>query len=515
MAAPHTLAAAARVAGVAVRAPRSHLPGPTIHVAFKTASFESPGRYFLTLTAPDGTEHRTEVSSEESRHPKFQAKIYSLGISRSDAEAPLAPLKVGATRLAFSRGATEVGSASVACAALLAARTGVQQHTLELTAQKGSSSTHIGTVVLEYTYEDAAEEARKLAERREAEAAERAAFEQAEAERRAIAAEEAARAAREQAEEEAVLAAQLAAESARLEAEDRKAQEADQLRLTAMAKAAMAAAATQQAAVEELLRAEAERARTLRRWRRILASPVHLLRDDGLIIELTGRQVVGLEGKSSQSPSGLVAFEQGTRRITLSGAVLAKMRQRVEARMQEEDDDEAEEEEAAEEAIEEAAMEEEEDVEEIQLSDDGAGVFNGARAHHAPLERRSLRPKAALIIQLSSYVSRTPSALGSRRAATTAGALRRPLDEAAEPLPTGSVSSAAALAPPRTPEVSRPQHASAPAGGRVAGVPVRALAWLGQAAMAPSPSRAKLPTRAKVGPHGGARQAELMAPELS
>lgn len=293
MATVNKLAVAGKVA-LALRPPPC-LPGPTVHISIKALSLTSSGRVFLTLRGPDEEEHRTEVA-EESRTPQFQARIFSLSVQR-DVEAPLAPIRIGVTKLAFSRGATEVGAASVEVAALLASHTGgVQQRTLELLSSKGA---RVGTVEMEYTYEDQAEEARLLAERQAAEREAAQAAARAAAEERAAAAAEAARAQREKVEEEAVIDAQRAQEQARLDAYDRK---REQARLTAMAKAAVAAAEEQQAAVQGLLQAEAERQATQRQWQAVLAAPVHLIRDDGLCIELTGRHVVGAPRRPRSRP---------------------------------------------------------------------------------------------------------------------------------------------------------------------------------------------------------------------
>ena len=501
----HKVSTIARVASLAARASApANLPGPTLHITFKTVSFEQAGRYFLTLTAPDGTEHRTEVS-EESRQPHFKAMIYSLRLSRADSRASLA---IGATRLAFSRGATEVGTAQVACSSLIASQhdgagnSGVRQYAVELVSPSSlmtSSSGRVGTVILEYAYEDAAEEARRLAERLAAEAAERAAAELAAGQARAAAAAQAAHAAAERAEEEKVLAAQQAAEAARLErleAEERREAEkvrrtceAEQRRLAAMAQAAVAATAQQQRQIDEMLTNEADRAATLRRWQRILASPVHLLRDDGLCIELTGRQVVGLAGKAAQSTSGWVAFEQAGRRVTLSAAALAKMRARVEARLDEDEDEDEDENEAKDDAAE-----------------DGAGVLGIAASRNRPFMLRH-----ALVLRLPTYQpgqhmpntpsfrwhtpSTTPSVAGlpgaerhaehhAERAATSLGVVRRPGEAVQQPTGAGAPTAPPPPPPPPPPPLTllvRPQHATAPAGGRMAGVPMRAWNWLGAA----------------------------------
>ena len=69
----HKVSTIARVASLAARASApANLPGPTLHITFKTVSFEQAGRYFLTLTAPDGTEHRTEG------HQVLPAHIFEL-----------------------------------------------------------------------------------------------------------------------------------------------------------------------------------------------------------------------------------------------------------------------------------------------------------------------------------------------------------------------------------------------------------------------------------------------------
>ena len=514
----HKVSTIARVASLAARASApANLPGPTLHITFKTVSFEQAGRYFLTLTAPDGTEHRTEVA-EESRQPHFKAMIYSLRLSRADSRASLT---IGATRLAFSRGATEVGTAQIACSSLVAnhhdgaGNSGVRQYAVELVSPSSSmtsSSGRVGTLVLEYAYEDAAEEARRLAERLAAEAAERAAAELAAGQARAAAAAQAAHAAAERAVEEKVVAEQLAAEAARLkrlEAEERREAEmvrrtceAEQRRLAAMAQAAVAATAQQQRQIDSMLTNEACRAATLRRWQRILASPVHLLRDDGLCIELTGRQVVGLAGKAAQSTSGWVAFEQAGRRVTLSATALAKMRARVEARLDEEED-------------------EDEDEAEDDAAEDGAGVLGIAASRNRPFKLRH-----ALVLRLPTYLpgqhmpntpslrwhthNTTPSVAGlpgaerhaerhAERAATSLGVVRRPGEacgEAAQAqLPTGAGAPTAPPLPPPPPLtlLVRPQHATAPTGGRMAGVPMRAWNWLGAASGAASP-------RSKVAP---------------
>ena len=216
---------------------------------------------------------------------------------------------------------------------------------------------------------------------------------------------------------------------------------------------------------------------------------MHLLRDDGLCIELTGRQIVGLAGKAAQSTSGWVAFEQAGRRVTLSAAALAKMRARVEARLDEDEDEDEDENEAKDDAAE-----------------DGAGVLGIAASRNRPFMLRH-----ALVLRLPTYQpgqhmpntpsfrwhtpSTTPSVAGlpgaerhaehhAERAATSLGVVRRPGEAVQQPTGAGAPTAPPPPPPPPPPPLTllvRPQHATAPAGGRMAGVPMRAWNWLGAA----------------------------------
>ena len=66
------------------------------------------------------------------------------------------------------------------------------------------------------------------------------------------------------------------------------------------------------------------------RWERALACKVQLVKG-GVTIELTGRQVVGLEEVATRSPGEQVAFEQEGRRVVLSLQALRALRHKVKA----------------------------------------------------------------------------------------------------------------------------------------------------------------------------------------
>jgi hypothetical protein len=176
------------------------------------------------------------------------------------------------------------------------------------------------------------------------------------------------------------------------------------------------------------------------------------------------------------------------------------MRARVEARLDEEED-------------------EDEDEAEDDAAEDGAGVLGIAASRNRPFKLRH-----ALVLRLPTYLpgqhmpntpslrwhthNTTPSVAGlpgaerhaerhAERAATSLGVVRRPGEacgEAAQAqLPTGAGAPTAPPLPPPLTLLVRPQHATAPTGGRMAGVPMRAWNWLGAASGAASP-------RSKVAP---------------
>ena len=305
--------------------PKVPFDGPTLHITLNEAQFQVAGRFFFTLSTGID-EHRTEVCSDETRMPTFaQNRIYSLPLG-SDPEQ--AVLTIAATQLLFSRGAKEVGSSRLNVHELLNNAAGVQECTIELlSGGSGAGKTAVATLKFSWIFDDpAAERAAAEAAREEAAAAERAKIEREEEERR--------------------ISQQHAEERARLEAEERVAAAAaqaaaeEQSRLAALAEAeSQARIAAGLAAEQRARRAAAEQeAMISSKWALVLASRVVLSRDDGLRVELTGRQVVGLCDAAARSPSGLVAFMQGGRRVTLSGVVLSALRERVEAKMGEPSD---------------------------------------------------------------------------------------------------------------------------------------------------------------------------------
>ena len=351
-----------------------------LHLALRSVSVKAAGRYFVTLssTGPDRQEHRTEVSDVDSCYPAFKPTIYTFRVSDPEAEM----ITVSATKLAFSRGAVEVGRVHMSVAALLACREGgFQECTLELPDAAGH-------VQLAWTDDRAAVEEQAAADEMVAAAErlltaeleavekqtaqrrveEQAAAEQAEAEHaaaeQAVAEEERAAeelAVTEQAAVEQVAAKRAAAGQAAAEqaaaaeraAAEQQAAEWLAAGLVAQEKADEAAVIALQEAAEqarlsrgqrEAERQEAARTATqeqLRRvidnvsakWESVLAAPVTLTRDDGLRIELTGRQVVGISDRAKESQSSLVAFMQAGRRITLSTSVVEALRVQVEAQM--------------------------------------------------------------------------------------------------------------------------------------------------------------------------------------
>jgi hypothetical protein len=138
--------------------------------------------------------------------------------------------------------------------------------------------------------------------------------------------------------EEARLAAEARKEAEVMEAvrqeEERRAEQVrreEAARLAAAAKLAAAATQAAEAAASQAAQAVAWQGQ----WARVLASAVVLQRGDGVRIELSGGQVVGLSDALRRSSQRAVAFMHDGVRVRLSADVVQALRGRLDGRMAE------------------------------------------------------------------------------------------------------------------------------------------------------------------------------------
>ena len=374
----------------------SKLEPSSVHLRLTVldAQFKKSGRYFITFNTAEA-ERRTDVcDSSSSPHFKQAAHTFPL---HGDLDVALASLEVRltATQLAFSRGATQVGVCRLSLPGGTTVNGAGEECVLTLTSPKGGAAV-VGTVTLAWRVEDPhaaqREEAERAAAQREAVEAARAVAARAAEERTAAqraadllaaaqrdAAAGAARAAEAEAlremerqtEEAAQRAASLrmaalsveraaeeklawaaawglpetTADAAQAVRDDRvaadKAREEEAMEKMAAEEARRVAAEAKReekermAVMRRLMAEEEERHVWANQWEAVLDSMIILHRGDGWRVELTGRQLVGLSDAASQTKRGVVAFMQGGRRVVLSAAVAAALRKRLEGRMHE------------------------------------------------------------------------------------------------------------------------------------------------------------------------------------